>query len=51
MIENVVNLICVWLFKIISGSLKILKKNEMRLSSDHLASDIMHKQELVNCLF
>lgn len=51
MTENVVNLVCVWLFKMILGCLKNLKKNEMRLSSNHPADYFMHNQELVSCSF
>lgn len=44
-------LICPWMFKIITGCLKSLKKNEMRLTSNHLASDFTYNQELVNDSF
>lgn len=47
MTKNVVNMIYLWLFKIISGYLKSLKKNEMKLTSNHLAGDFTHNQELI----
>lgn len=51
MTENVVYLVCLWMFKIISGCLKRLKESEMRLTLNHLAGDLTCNKELVNCSF
>ena len=51
MTENVINLVCLWLFKIISSHLKSCKINEMRFASNLLASDFMYSQELISCSF
>lgn len=51
MTENVVNLVCLWMFKFISGCFKSLKKSETRLTLNHLVGDLTCNKELVSCSF